>query len=110
MQWCKQELYQLGVITQPTASQFITHRGSVIPEWYRPFLFRARAHDACGNDPQLALPPKLNDSPDSPELRAMKARLEALQAAGYEQAQPGHKRQISEAIASNERANNSEEA
>jgi hypothetical protein len=109
MQWCKQELYQFGVIIQPTASQFITHRGPVVPEWYTPFLFRARAHNACGDDPQLALSPKLNDSPDSPELRAMKARLEALQAAGYEQVQPRHKRQISEAIPSNKRANNNEE-
>jgi hypothetical protein len=87
MQWCEQELYQLGVTTRPTASQFITHHGPVIPEWYKPFLFRARAHHTRGDNPQLALPPKLNDSPDAPELSAMKARLEALQAAGYEQVQ-----------------------
>jgi hypothetical protein len=49
MQWYEQELYQLGVITQPTANQFITHHGPVIPEWYRPFLFRARAHHARGD-------------------------------------------------------------
>jgi hypothetical protein len=87
MQWCEQELHQLGVTTRPTASQFIQQGRAIIPYWYKPFLFRARAHNATGNDPQLALSPKLNDSADSPELGAMKARLEALQAAGYEQLQ-----------------------
>jgi len=86
MTWCQQTLhYEFGITSRPTTSQFITPHGSVIPEWYEPFLFRARRQVAAGLEPQLALPPKLDDSPNSPELTAMRMRLEALQEAGYEQ-------------------------
>jgi hypothetical protein len=94
MQWCEQELYQLGVTTRPTASDFISPQSrAIIPQFYGPFLFRTRAHVARGDDPQLAFPSKPDSSPDSSELRAMKARLEALQAAGYKQGQEGQVQQ-----------------
>jgi hypothetical protein len=85
MAWCQQTLHEFGITSRPIANQFITPHGQIIPEWYEPFLFRTRRQVAAGLEPQLALSPKLDDSPDSPELGAMKARLEALQAAGYEQ-------------------------
>jgi hypothetical protein len=82
MHWCTQNL-SLFHQTEPVASDFLTFRGPIIPNWLRQFLFHTRAHVAANQDPILRLPDKLNDSPNAPELTAMRQRIEALQQAGY---------------------------
>ena len=52
------------------------------PDWYRQFLFRARAHVAAGSSPSLTLPLKLNGG-DSKALQATRERIRILQQAGY---------------------------
>jgi len=82
MHWCQQELYQLGVITPPTARDFLSQCHGTHPEWYVSFLHRARAHVAAGSQPILQLAPRL-DEETSGELKATQARLKALQQVGY---------------------------
>ena len=53
-----------------TASAFLTLQGLVIPKWYKPLLYRARAHVASKQAPLLQLATKFDD--DSGELKANK--------------------------------------
>jgi hypothetical protein len=71
-------MHSLGVTAQPVASDFLSQQGPIIPEWYRPLLFRARAHVDAGLEPALQLAPKFDD--ESGELKAVKQRLELIQA------------------------------
>jgi hypothetical protein len=82
MHWCTQTL-SLFHQAEPVASDFLAFRGLIIPNWFRQFLYHTRAYVAANQDPILRLPDKLNDSPDAPELTAMRQRMEALQQAGY---------------------------
>jgi hypothetical protein len=82
MHWCTQSL-SLFYPHKPVTSDFLTFRGTIIPDWFRPFLYYTRAHVASNQDPILRLPDKLNDDPNAPELQAMRQRIEVLQQAGY---------------------------
>ena len=82
MHWCQQELYQLGVITPPTARDFLSQCHGIHPEWYVPFLHHARAHVAAGSQPILQLAPRL-DEETSDELDATQACLKAFQQIEY---------------------------
>jgi hypothetical protein len=82
MHWCTQNL-SLFHQAEPVASDFLTFQGPIIPDWFRQFLYHTRAHVATNQNPILRLPDKLDDSPDAPELTAMRQRIEALQQAGY---------------------------
>jgi hypothetical protein len=75
-------MYSLGIASQPTASTFLTKTGPVIPQWYQPFLYRLRAHDATQAQPLLQLAPKFDDK--SGELEATRRRLQLLQEQQYE--------------------------
>lgn len=78
MHWCEQNL-SLFYQSKPTASDFLTFRGAIIPDWYPLFLYHTRAHVAANQDPILSLPDKLDDT----ELGAVRQRIAALQEAGY---------------------------
>jgi hypothetical protein len=64
-----------------TASDFLQQHSYSTSDWYRQFLFRARAHVAAGSSPSLALPLKL-DGGDSKALQATRERIRVLQQAG----------------------------
>jgi hypothetical protein len=78
MHWCEQNL-SLFHQTKPIASDFLTFRGAIIPDWYPLFLYHTRAHVATNQDPILALPVKLDDT----ELATVRQRIVALQEGGY---------------------------
>jgi hypothetical protein len=82
MHWCTQNL-SLFHQAEPIASDFLSLRDPIILNWLRQFIFHTRAHIAANQDPILRLPDKLNNSPNAPELTAMRQRIEALQQAGY---------------------------
>jgi len=75
-------MHSLGIFTRPRASDFLQQHSHSIPDWYRQFLFRARAHVAAGSSPPLALPLKL-DGGDSGALQVTRERIRVLQQAGY---------------------------
>jgi hypothetical protein len=75
-------MHSLGIFRKPSASDFLQQHSYSTPDWYREFLFRARAHVAAGSSPSLALPLKL-DSGDSKALQATRERIRVLQQAGY---------------------------
>jgi hypothetical protein len=45
-----------------------TYSSPATPDWYREFLFRARAHVAAGSSPSLALPLKLDDASETQKM------------------------------------------
>jgi hypothetical protein len=58
MQWCELTMQQLGHTEPITTSEFFDGGNKVIPTWYRPLLFRARAHTASQAVPVLSLAPR----------------------------------------------------
>jgi hypothetical protein len=74
-------MHSLGIFTPPVASNFLQQQGQIIPDWYKPLLFRTRAHVAAEYSPLLSLAPKLDDA--SGALTITRQRLQALQQAGY---------------------------
>lgn len=81
MQWCEQTLHLLGIFIRPNASVFLQQHTRSIPDWYKAFLFRTRAHMAAGHTPALALAPKPDG--DSGVLQLTRERIQILQQAGY---------------------------
>jgi hypothetical protein len=58
MQWCEQQCAAIGHPSPPIAAEFLVLGQEVFPPWYRELLFRARAYNASGQQPELALAPK----------------------------------------------------
>ena len=56
--WCKQQLIAISHPSPPVASEFIYLGRELFPTWYRDLLYRARAHNVSGYQPELALAPK----------------------------------------------------
>lgn len=77
--WC-QECYILVRSNDipPVASDFICRGQELFPTWYRDLLYRARAYEASGCQPELALAPK--PYLDDDDL----VRTQLLQELGYE--------------------------
>jgi hypothetical protein len=75
-------MYSLSITTRPVASDFLSQQGPIIPDWYEPLLFCARAQVNTGSEPALQLAPKFDD--ESGELKATRQRLELLQARQYD--------------------------
>jgi hypothetical protein len=55
MHWCEQALYRVGYMETISSSEFFCNGKEVIPTWYPPLLFRARAHTASQAFPILSL-------------------------------------------------------
>jgi hypothetical protein len=55
MHWCEQALHRIGHMEPILASEFFTNGTEVIPTWYQPLIFRARAHTASQAFPMLSL-------------------------------------------------------
>jgi hypothetical protein len=81
MQWCEQTLHLSGISTPLNASAFLQQHTHVVPDWYKAFLFRTRAHVAAGYTPALALAPKPDG--ESGFLQLTRRRIQILQQAGY---------------------------
>jgi hypothetical protein len=73
-------MHSLGIFRKP--SDFLQQHSYSTPDWYREYLFRARAHVAAGSSPSLTIPPKF-DGGDSKALQATRERIRVLQQAGY---------------------------
>jgi len=58
MQWCEQQCAAIGHPSPPIATEFLVLGREVFPPWYGELLFRARAYNASGQRPELALAPK----------------------------------------------------
>jgi hypothetical protein len=78
--WCQNCYLLVGRSnnTPPVASEFIYLGQELFPTWYRDLLYRARAYEASGCQPELALAPK--PYLDEDDL----VRTQLLQELGYE--------------------------